>query len=322
MVADRIGGEHSWLYVMTGGDRFVVSAAEVFVFLSGLVLGLISAGVIARQALAVALLKALQRVRTLYLLTVTLILMFAALSRQLGLWWAPPVTVATWPDFILSVLTPHRTYFLIDVLLLDTLLFLGTVPMLVLLAHGYTRVVLAGSWGLWALWQLVPQHAVFPWPIADNRVFHVPAWQVLFNTALAIGFHRQHLEERPAHVLPRLVLSLSGVDEDFLLLQCLLQPFFESRQEPSRFLRVGRHHVIDDNGITIGDARHRPKTFVGLGKEGEATELIEEVLLQGLKLLRFNRPAVVVVQRNEEVIFFHRSRLPQGVERWTHGSIR
>ena len=54
----------------------------------------------------------------------------------------------------------------------------------------------------------------------------------------------------------------------------------------------------------------------------EAAELIEELLLQGLKLLRFNRSAVVVVQGNEEIIFFHQSRLPPGVERWTHGSIR
>jgi OpgC protein len=45
----------------------------------------ISCGVIARQALGVALLKAFQRARTLYLLTVTLTLMFAALSVQLGL---------------------------------------------------------------------------------------------------------------------------------------------------------------------------------------------------------------------------------------------
>jgi hypothetical protein len=41
-----------------------------------------------------------------------------------------------------------------------------------------------------------------------------------------------------------------------------------------------------------------------------------------LKLLRVNRSAVVVVQRHEEIIFFHQSQLPPGVERWTPGSIR
>ena len=111
-------------------------------------------------------------------------------------------------------------------------------------------------------------------------------------------------------------------DEGVLLLQLLLQPLFEDRQELSRFLRVGREHAVDDNGITIGDTCHRPKAFIGLGKEGEAAELSEELLLQGLKLLRFNRSAVVVVQRNEEVVFFHQSQLPQGLACWTPGSIR
>jgi hypothetical protein len=37
MVADHIGGEQSWLYVMTGGNRFFTSAAEGFVMRYGMV---------------------------------------------------------------------------------------------------------------------------------------------------------------------------------------------------------------------------------------------------------------------------------------------
>lgn len=84
-------------------------------------------------------------------------------------------------------------------------------------------------------------------------------------------------------------------DEDFLLLQLLLQPFFESRQEPPRFLLVRCNHAVDNNGITIGNTRYCPEAFIRLWEEGEATELIEELLLQDLKLLRFNLPAVVIV---------------------------
>ena len=50
----------------------------------------------------------------------------------------------------------------------------------------------------------------------------------------------------------------------------------------------------------------------------EAAELIEE-LLQVLKLPRFTGPAVVVIEGDKEVIFFHQSQLPQGVNHWTHG---
>jgi hypothetical protein len=41
-----------------------------------------------------------------------------------------------------------------------------------------------------------------------------------------------------------------------------------------------------------------------------------------LKVLRANRSTIVVVQGNDEIIFFHQSQLPPGVERWTPGSIR
>jgi len=210
MVADHIGGERSWLYAITGADAFFVSAAEVFVFISGLLMGIIYAGVIARQGLGAALKKSLQRAWTLYLLTVTLTLTFIALSAQLNLGWGAKAPYATWPDLIMSVLTLHRTFYLTDILLLYTLLVLAAVPVLVLMVRGHTPCLLAASWGLWTFWQLAPQHAQLPWYIADNSVFNFPAWQVLFVTAMAIGYHRQRLERRLTQVPERLVLGISG----------------------------------------------------------------------------------------------------------------
>src|SRR3954470_20390656 len=37
MLVDHLGGAHSWLYTLTGHDRFFISAAEPFIFVSGLV---------------------------------------------------------------------------------------------------------------------------------------------------------------------------------------------------------------------------------------------------------------------------------------------
>jgi hypothetical protein len=210
MITDHIGGERSWLYAITGGDAFFVSAAEVFVFISGLLMGIIYAGVIARQGLGTALRKSLQRIWTLYLLTVTLTLTFIALSTQLHLGWGTQATYATWPDLIMSVLTLHRTFYLTDILLLYTFLVLAAVPVLVLLARGYAPFVLVGSWGLWTLWQLAPQHVQLPWYIVDNSVFNFPAWQVLFVTAMIIGFHRQGLERCLTRVPGHVVLGISG----------------------------------------------------------------------------------------------------------------
>jgi hypothetical protein len=143
-------------------------------------------------------------------MTVTLTLTFMVLSAQLGLGWDSKMTGTTWSDLLVSVFTLHRTFYLTDILLLYTLLVLAAVPVLVLLVHTQTALVLAGSWGLWMLWQLAPQHAQFPWVIAGNSVFNFPAGQVLFVTAIVIGYHRQRLEQQLARVSEHLVLGISG----------------------------------------------------------------------------------------------------------------
>lgn len=77
-------------------------------------------------------------------------------------------------------------------------------------------------------------------------------------------------------------------DEYIFLLECFLKPLFQCRQEPPCFLLVGRNDAIDDNLIPIGNPRHGPEAGVRLWKEGEATKLIQQLLLQDLELLRFH----------------------------------
>src|SRR5215212_9874515 len=69
MIVDHIGGS-SWLYALTGGNRGPVTAAEGFVFLSGLVLGIVSRRRVMRDGLGAAIRSALGRAWTLYGLTV------------------------------------------------------------------------------------------------------------------------------------------------------------------------------------------------------------------------------------------------------------
>src|SRR5574337_982851 len=40
MIVDHLGGA-SWLYLVTGGNNFYVSGAEAFIFISGLVVGMV-----------------------------------------------------------------------------------------------------------------------------------------------------------------------------------------------------------------------------------------------------------------------------------------
>src|SRR3954447_17721513 len=65
MIVDHIGGT-SWLYALTGGNRGPVTAAEGFVFLSGLVLGMVSRRRVMRDGLGSAIRSSLSRAWTLY----------------------------------------------------------------------------------------------------------------------------------------------------------------------------------------------------------------------------------------------------------------
>src|SRR5438477_10845772 len=60
----------TWLYMLTGGNRFFVSAAEGFLFISGMVMGIIYRPIAETSGLWAAALKALRRSLFLYLVTV------------------------------------------------------------------------------------------------------------------------------------------------------------------------------------------------------------------------------------------------------------
>ena len=252
MVADHIGGERSWLYTFTGGDRFWVSAAEGFVFISGLVMGIVYAGVLAREGRRAALLKVLRRAGTLYALTVGLTFATAATAARLGLPWAPRLEAGGVLDFAAGVLTLHRAYYLTDVLLLYTLLVFAAAPALLALAAGQTRPVLALSWALWALWQCRPDLADVPWAIANNETFKPAAWQLLFFNGLAIGYHRRALAPRWGWITGRRALLVSSLlfAGTILLYRAQLAPlswltgrdaaFFQAHLFAKADLRAGR----------------------------------------------------------------------------------
>ncbi|MCW5848486.1 MAG: OpgC domain-containing protein [Anaerolineae bacterium] len=205
MVVNHIGGEHSWLYPITGGNQFYISAAEAFVFISGLVMGIVYARIAVRQGLRAVLLKSLHRARTLYLQTIGLTLLFAAASTVFHMPWGiemPPQNLGEW---LWGVVTLRQAYYLTDVLLLYTFLVVAAGPLLVLMARGFSPLVLLLSWGVWAVWQKNPGGLELPWPVASNTVFPATAWQVLFITGLVLGFHRVGLSRLLGRI-PRWVI--------------------------------------------------------------------------------------------------------------------
>jgi hypothetical protein len=188
MVVDHIGGA-SYLYVLTGGNRFFVSAAEGFIFLSGLLVGLIYGPRIAKDGLAAVQMHVLRRAFTLYGVTLGLTFTFVGLSRLTAMPWLQDVEPVT-PAFLAAVLTLHHTYYLVDVMLLYTLV-LALSPLALLLLHtGKTWIVLLFSVGFWLLYQWYPDQVHIPWPIVNNDTFQTTAWQLWFFGGMVIGYHR------------------------------------------------------------------------------------------------------------------------------------
>src|SRR6185295_10109143 len=87
MICDHVAGI-SWFSPLTGGNRFVTSAAEGFVLLAGLVIGLVYGPRIARSGWLAAADPILRRASVLYGVTVGLTLLFVGLFQftNLKLW--------------------------------------------------------------------------------------------------------------------------------------------------------------------------------------------------------------------------------------------
>jgi enterochelin esterase-like enzyme len=192
MVVDHVGGP-SWLYAITGGNKFYTSAAEGFIFISGLLVGIVYHRIIAREGFAAAMSKSLERAGVLYLLTVGVTLPLILVSELMDLPWATGVYFTDPWALVIGVLTLHRTYYLIDVMVLYTLLLAVAPLALYALAYGQTRLLLLASWGLWLAFQIAPDQADVPWTIQGNYLFHFSAWQVLFFSAMVLGYHRDQL---------------------------------------------------------------------------------------------------------------------------------
>jgi enterochelin esterase-like enzyme len=192
MVVDHIGGP-SWLYAITGGNKFYTSAAEGFIFISGLLVGFVYRRIVEREGFTVGMRKALERAGVLYLLTVGVTLPLILVSELLDLPWATGVYFNDPWALVIGVFTLHRTYYLIDVMVLYTLLLAVAPLALYALSYGHTRLLLLASWGLWLAFQIAPDQADVPWTIQGNYLFHFSAWQVFFFSAMVVGYHRDRL---------------------------------------------------------------------------------------------------------------------------------
>ena len=178
-------------------ERFwVVTAAEVFVVLSGVVLGMVYGRRLARDGWG-EVVRGLGR-RALFLYTVFVgvtvsVLALAAMGMDVRAlaaghtpaWFVAPqaMDVAAWRDVFLMRVGPWA----FEIIGLYVWLVMATIPCLLILRRVGWRTLLGLSWALY-LWYRIDPHAM---TLAGfESAFPLLAWQLLFVHGIAIGYHR------------------------------------------------------------------------------------------------------------------------------------
>lgn len=180
-------------------ERFwVVTAAEVFVVLSGVVLGMVYGRRLARSGWRAVVSGLGRRALTLYaaFVAVTLSLIVLALSGvdvsalanendRIAGWLLDPrsMDAAAWRDLFLMRSGP----WVFEIIGLYVWLVVAAVPCLLALRLAGWRVLVAASWIAYLVYRLAPRQLT---SAEFESVFPMLAWQLLFVHGIAIGYHR------------------------------------------------------------------------------------------------------------------------------------
>ena len=203
-------------------ERFwIVTAAEVFVVLSGVVLGMVYGRRLARDGWHAVVRGLSRRALLLYgaFVGVTVsVLALAAMGVDVGFvvptdgetaeWFLAPSTMTTsaWRDVLFMRAGPWP----FEIIGLYVWLVAAAIPCLLILRRAGWRVVLAASWALY-LWYRVEPHGITA--SGFEIAFPLLAWQLLFVHGIVIGYHRREIGfffARMPSITPRLAVLVTA----------------------------------------------------------------------------------------------------------------
>ncbi|WP_194724717.1 OpgC domain-containing protein [Noviherbaspirillum malthae] len=206
----------SW-FALVGWERLgVVSSAEVFILLAGVVTGAVYGKKLASEGLGPCTIKLLARAWTLYkvaalvAVSVALLRLVPGLDTSVLTSFTDPVTGTAYPLYppkeagLLSAVlhalvlasAPHQ----FQVVGLYVVLFLFTPLLFWAISRGKTGALLTLSWALYLVnyfaLERIPGTATLRLTVAQfEQAFPVLAWQVLFVHGVALGYHRHSVLE-------------------------------------------------------------------------------------------------------------------------------
>ena len=190
IIIDHMGSFPSIFEPLTGGGMLLISAAEGFFFLSGLLVGRLRGWDVRMGNFAKAKRWLLHRAGVLYMVSVVLTLAYTFVAW--GLHYTPRVTLgvskAGWLETVWRALTLQYSFGLADMLPLYTIYLLASIAVLKLLAKDRWKTVMLLSVGLW----LVPL-ATSGYMRPIGTYFSLLSWQLLFFAGLLLGYYNQQV---------------------------------------------------------------------------------------------------------------------------------
>ena len=224
----RISSLLSWFSY----ERFwVVTAAEVFVVLSGTVLGMVYGRRLVRDGWLVVVRGLGRRALTLYgaFVLVTLSVLVISLAgidvssitawddRASG-WFLDPrsMNLAAWRDVALMRYGPWP----FEIVGLYVWLVVAAVPCLIALNLAGWRPLLTVSWALSCWYKITPHRLT---TAEFESTFPILAWQLLFVHGITIGYHRDRVSALVARC-PNLVTTAAAVASATFTLFALCNP--------------------------------------------------------------------------------------------------
>jgi hypothetical protein len=210
-------------------QRFwLVTAAEVFVVLSGIVLGMVYGPRLAKDGWTLVTRRLARRAAVLYFSFIGVTVSLLALSLA----GVDVSTVSSWDQSALTWFLDPRTMSLADWRALALLrygpwpfeivglyvwLVLAAIPCLIALHVVGWRPLIIASWAVYASYWLAPRQIT---SAEFELVFPILAWQLLFVHGITIGYHRENIGAAVARcprVMPAMVAAACAVFMAFAL---------------------------------------------------------------------------------------------------------
>ena len=248
-------------------ERFwVVTAAEVFVVLSGVVLGMVYGRRLARDGWRTVVRGLSRRALTLYIafvaVTVSVILL-SALGVDVHVltngadrsteWFLNPASLdaIAWRDLLLM----RSGVWAFEIIGMYVWLVLIAIPCLLALRYVGLRPLIAASWTMYLAYRLAPH----PLTSAEfEAVFPIPTWQLLFVHGLAIGYHRDRVAAAAAQ-WPRIVPVAATVAAASFFVFALCNPWADG----PAWLRLS---IVPPDRFAYWYARHFGLSELGIGR--------------------------------------------------------